>query len=44
MSSDRKGCVCRILGIVVVRGTSIVLVCPQDGTEEIENPYVDVAE
>ena len=30
----------RLLGIVVVRGTSVMLVCPEDGTEEIENPFI----
>lgn len=30
----------RSLGLVVCRGTSVVLVCPQDGMEAIQNPFV----
>lgn len=30
----------RTLGLVVCRGTSVVLVCPQDGMEAIQNPFV----
>jgi len=29
----------RKLGLVVCRGQSIMVVCPLDGTEEIENPF-----
>jgi len=29
----------RELGLVVCRGTAVVLVCPTDGMEEIENPF-----
>merc|ERR1712137_1522374 len=29
----------RSLGLVVVRGTSVMLICPADGTEEIANPF-----
>jgi len=31
---------CRRLGLVVVRGTQVSLVSPQDGVEEIANPFV----
>uniref|UniRef100_A0A8C4RC27 U6 snRNA-associated Sm-like protein LSm7 n=1 Tax=Eptatretus burgeri TaxID=7764 RepID=A0A8C4RC27_EPTBU len=30
----------RQLGLAVCRGTSVVLVCPQDGMEAIPNPFV----
>ena len=30
----------RPLGLVVCRGTSVVLVCPADGMEQIANPFV----
>lgn len=30
----------RNLGLVVCRGTSVVLICPQDGMECIANPFV----
>ena len=30
----------RKLGLVVVRGTQVSLVSPQDGVEEIANPFV----
>jgi len=30
----------RKLGIVVVRGTQVSLVSPQDGVEEIANPFL----
>lgn len=30
----------RPLGLVVCRGTSVVLICPLDGMEEIPNPFV----
>ncbi len=30
----------RKLGLVVVRGTQVSLVAPQDGVEEIANPFV----
>lgn len=30
----------RSLGLVVCRGTSVVLICPQDGMESIQNPFV----
>ena len=30
----------RPLGLVVCRGTAIVLVCPADGMEPISNPFV----
>jgi len=30
----------RKLGLVVVRGTQVSLVSPQDGAEEIENPFL----
>lgn len=31
----------RNLGLVVCRGTSVVLICPQDGLESIQNPFVN---
>ena len=34
----------RRLGLVVIRGTQVSLVSPQDGTEEIANPFLGVAE
>ncbi|XP_067654120.1 U6 snRNA-associated Sm-like protein LSm7 [Haliotis asinina] len=30
----------RHLGLVVCRGTSVVLICPSDGMEAIANPFV----
>lgn len=30
----------RNLGLVVCRGTSVVLICPQEGMESISNPFV----
>ena len=30
----------RNLGLVVCRGTSVVLICPQDGMEAIPNPFI----
>ncbi|KAK6628408.1 Sm-like protein lsm7 [Polyplax serrata] len=30
----------RMLGLVVCRGTSVVLICPTDGMESISNPFV----
>jgi hypothetical protein len=30
----------RKLGLVVVRGTQVSLVAPQDGAEEIANPFI----
>ncbi|KAH3868169.1 U6 snRNA-associated Sm-like protein LSm7 [Dreissena polymorpha] len=30
----------RSLGLVVCRGTSVVLICPSDGMESIANPFV----
>lgn len=34
----------RQLGLVVCRGTSVVLICPQDGMEAIPNPFVQQQE
>ena len=31
----------RSLGLVVCRGTSVVLICPQDGMESIQNPFMN---
>lgn len=31
----------RNLGLVVCRGTSVVLICPQDGMESIQNPFIN---
>lgn len=30
----------RPLGIVVCRGTAVVVICPTDGMESIQNPFV----
>ncbi|XP_014246781.1 U6 snRNA-associated Sm-like protein LSm7 [Cimex lectularius] len=30
----------RMLGLVVCRGTSVVLICPVDGMESIPNPFI----
>lgn len=30
----------RQLGLVVCRGTNIVTICPQDGIEQIANPFI----
>ncbi|XP_034097513.1 U6 snRNA-associated Sm-like protein LSm7 [Drosophila sulfurigaster albostrigata] len=30
----------RSLGLVVCRGTALVLICPQDGVESIANPFI----
>jgi U6 snRNA-associated Sm-like protein LSm7 len=30
----------RSLGLVVCRGTSVVLICPMDGMEAIQNPFI----
>lgn len=29
----------RNLGLTVIRGPSVMLICPEDGTEEIANPF-----
>ena len=29
----------RNLGLVVCRGSAVMLICPKDGTEEISNPF-----
>ena len=34
----------RRLGLVVVRGTQVSLVSPEEGTEEIANPFLGSAE
>ena len=34
----------RKLGLVVIRGTQVSLVSPEDGTEEIANPFLDGGE
>lgn len=33
----------RPLGLVVCRGTSVILILPQDGLEEIQNPFAQQA-
>jgi len=30
----------RKLGLVVCRGTAVMLICPVEGTEEIANPFI----
>lgn len=32
----------RNLGLIVVRGTQVSLVSPEDGAEEIANPFITV--
>lgn len=40
-SADEEGNTStRSLGLLVARGTLLVLVSPVDGSEEIENPFV----
>jgi U6 snRNA-associated Sm-like protein LSm7 len=34
----------RNLGLVVCRGTSVMLIAPVDGTEEIANPFAEEEE
>lgn len=34
----------RQLGLVVCRGTSVVLICPHDGLEPIANPFIQSAD
>ncbi|EGG17734.1 LSM domain-containing protein [Cavenderia fasciculata] len=34
----------RYLGLVVCRGSSVMMVCPMEGCEEIDNPYLDQVE
>jgi U6 snRNA-associated Sm-like protein LSm7 len=34
----------RSLGLLVARGTLLVLISPVDGSEEIENPFVQADE
>eukprot|EP00051_Salpingoeca_urceolata_P033515 m.21028 g.21028 ORF g.21028 m.21028 type:complete len:100 (+) comp6322_c1_seq1:102-401(+) len=34
----------RRLDLVVCRGTSVILICPQDGMEEIANPFIQEEE
>jgi U6 snRNA-associated Sm-like protein LSm7 len=34
----------RSLGLVVARGTLLVLISPLDGSEEIANPFLEVEE
>ena len=40
MPTDRT----RKLGLAVIRGTQVSLVAPQDGAEEIANPFVNAEE
>ncbi|KJE89791.1 small nuclear riboprotein [Capsaspora owczarzaki ATCC 30864] len=30
----------RALGLTVCRGTTVILICPNDGMEQIENPFL----
>ncbi|KAJ3064387.1 Sm-like protein lsm7 [Podochytrium sp. JEL0797] len=40
-STDGQGTMTtRQLGLVVTRGTTVILIAPVDGTEEISNPFV----
>ena len=34
----------RNLGLTVARGNSVMLICPVDGTQEIENPFAKAQE
>ncbi|RKF73658.1 U6 snRNA-associated Sm-like protein LSm7 [Golovinomyces cichoracearum] len=40
MHDDENKITTRSLGLVVVRGTLLVLISPVDGSEEIANPFV----
>ncbi|RMZ74858.1 hypothetical protein DV737_g5673, partial [Chaetothyriales sp. CBS 132003] len=43
MRDDEGNETTRSLGLVVARGTLLVLISPVDGSEEIENPFAQVA-
>eukprot|EP01025_Chloroclados_australasicus_P007208 TRINITY_DN12302_c0_g1_i1.p4 TRINITY_DN12302_c0_g1~~TRINITY_DN12302_c0_g1_i1.p4 ORF type:complete len:106 (+),score=13.03 TRINITY_DN12302_c0_g1_i1:368-685(+) len=34
----------RNLGLIVARGTAVTVVVPKDGTQEIENPFMQAAQ
>ena len=34
----------RNLGLCVCRGTAVMLICPEDGMEEIANPFIQAEE
>lgn len=40
MADDEGNTSTRSLGLLVARGTLLVLISPVDGSEEIENPFV----
>jgi len=40
LADDENNTTTRSLGLVVARGTLLVLVSPVDGSEEIANPFV----
>ncbi|KAJ9653539.1 U6 snRNP-associated protein Lsm7 [Neophaeococcomyces mojaviensis] len=44
MRDDEGNETVRELGLVVARGTLLVLISPVDGSEEIENPFAQVSE
>jgi len=44
MRDDEGNTTTRALGLVVARGTLLVLVSPVDGSEEIANPFVQAEE
>ncbi|KAI1005233.1 hypothetical protein K3495_g2985 [Podosphaera aphanis] len=44
MRDDEQKITTRPLGLVVARGTLLVLISPVDGSEEIANPFIQVDE
>lgn len=44
MTDDEGNESSRQLGLVVARGTLLVLIAPMDGSEEIANPFVQQEE
>jgi U6 snRNA-associated Sm-like protein LSm7 len=44
LRNDEGNTSTRPLGLVVARGTLLVLVSPMDGSEEIANPFVQAEE
>ncbi|KAJ5658785.1 Ribonucleoprotein LSM domain eukaryotic/archaea-type [Penicillium longicatenatum] len=44
MRDDEGNQTTRSLGLIVARGTLIVLISPADGSEEIPNPFVQLEE
>ena len=44
LSDDEGNQTTRSLGLIVARGTLIVLISPADGSEEIPNPFMQPEE